>query len=88
MSVITLLPDGSWIASQHVGEELGSPDNHIEGLRSSDEGATWENEGSIHPGGDLPDDGWSYRAPRISVVADGRLVMAATRFEMGEKLFE
>ena len=88
MPVITLLPNGSWIASQHVGEELGSPDNHIEVLRSSDGGATWANTGSVHPGGGLPDDGWCYRAPRISVVPDGRLVMEATRFEIGEKLFE
>ena len=70
MPVITPLPDGTFIASQHVGEELGSPDNHIEVLRSRD-GREWENRGSIHtPDHDL--DNWSYRAPKISTVPGGR----------------
>ena len=30
MPVITPLTDGSFIACQHVGEGLGTPDNHIE----------------------------------------------------------
>ena len=51
MPVITPLADGSFIACQHVGQGLGTPDNHIEVLRSIDGGATWVNEGSIHPGG-------------------------------------
>ncbi len=88
MPTITPLPDGSFIVSQHVGRGLGTTDNHIEILRSSDGGATWSNEGSIHPGG-APDDGWCYRGPQISVIPDGRLVMKATRFETGgENLFD
>ena len=88
MPVITPLTDGSLIACQHVGEGLGTPDNHIEILRSTDGGATWVNEGSIHPDG-VPADGWCYRGPKISEVPDGRLVMNATRFETeGDTLFD
>ncbi len=83
MPVITPLQDGSFIACQHVGSNLSAPDNHIDVLRSADGGKSWANEGSIH-GGKPPEDGKSYRGPRISVVPDGRLVMAATRFEAGE----
>ena len=83
MPVITPLSDGTYIASQHVGESLGSSDNHIEVLRSTDKGTTWTNEGSIHGG--LPQDGWCYRGPRISEVPDGRLVMECTRFEVDEE---
>ena len=87
MPVITPLPDGSLIASQHVGAELGSPDNFIEVLRSDGQGVTWTNQGSIHTDShDL--DSWSYRGPKTSAVADGRLVMTATRFEKKENLFD
>ena len=86
MPAITPLSDESLIACQHVGEGLGTADNHIEVLRSTDGAATWVNEGSI---GGPPEDGWSYRGPHISEVPDGRLVMTATRFETrGEKLFD
>lgn len=86
MAVITPLPDGTFIAAQHVGESLGSADNHIEVLRSADL-STWTNQGSIHAGGGMPQDGFTYRGPQIGVVPDGRLVMTATRFEMGGVLF-
>ena len=86
MPVITPLSDGTFIACQHVGQGLGSPDNYIEVLRSLDNGKTWTNEGSIHGGG-LPADGKAYRGPRISEVPDGRLVMTAGRFEMSAELF-
>ena len=79
MPTIVPLSDGSFIASQHVGSSLGANDCAIEILRSSD-GKTWRNEGSIH-GAEHPPDGFSYRGPRISVVADDRLAMTATRFE-------
>ena len=86
MPWITPLSDGTFLATQHVGRELGSPDNHIEVLRSPD-GQTWTNEGSIHGG--VPDDGWAYRVPQISEVPDGRLVMTATRFRAeGVALFD
>lgn len=88
MPSITELGDGSLIACQHVGCELGAPDNHIEVLRSSDGGRTWRNQGSIHDGAP-PHDGWTYRGPDIQEVPDGRLVMTATRFEAREnKLFD
>ena len=80
MPVITPLPDGTLIACQHVGSGLGSPDNHIEVLRSTDCGKRWLNEGSIHGDGP-PADGMAYRGPRISVVPGGLLVMTASRFE-------
>ena len=73
MPTITPLPDGTFIAVQHVGEGLGSPDNYIEILRSKD-GSTWENGRTIHSSGHKISE-WSYRAPKISVVPDGRLVM-------------
>jgi hypothetical protein len=86
MPWITPCGDGTFIAAQHVGRELGSPDNHIEVLRSSD-GRNWINQGSIHGG--VPDDGWAYRAPQISQVPDGRFVMTATRFRAeGKTLFD
>ena len=88
MPSITEFGDGSLIACQHVGRELGAPDNHIEVLRSSDGGRTWRNQGSIHDGAP-PHDGWSYRGPDIQEVPGGRLVMTATRFKAGEsKLFD
>ncbi len=87
MAVITPLPDGTFIAAQHVGSSLGSPDNYIEVLRSPDL-STWTNQGSIHAGGGPPEDGFTYRGPQIGVVPDGRLVMTATRFEMGGVLFD
>ena len=87
MPVITSLSDGALIAAQHVGSSLGAPDCRIEVLRTSDGGRSWTNEGDILCG--VPDDGWAYRGPEISVVADGRLLMTATRFEYSEgKLFD
>ena len=83
MPVITPLPDGTFIACQHVGASLGSADNHIEVLRSIDQGRTWSTEGHI-PGPGAPEDGWTYRGPHIYVVPDGRLVMTSTRFQADE----
>ena len=86
MPVISPLPNGTFIASQHVGRELGSPDNHIEVLRSQD-GREWDNRGSIHtPVHDL--DNWSYRAPKISTVPGGGMVMTSSRFEKKDRLFD
>ena len=93
MPVVTPLSDGSLIACQHVGAELGSSDNHIVVLRSCD-GRAWTDEGSIHrvsPAGERgqPRDGFAYRGPRIDVVPDGRLILCATRFETaGSPLFD
>ena len=87
MPIISELSDGTRIACQHVGSELGSPDNHIEVLRSTDGGKSWVNEGSIHGDGQ-PNDGWAYRVPDIQETPDGRLLMTATRFESnGDQLF-
>ena len=87
LPIITPLSDGTLIAAQHVGHQLGSKDNRIEVLRSLDDGKTWINEGDIRR--DLPDDGFSYRGPGISEVPDGRLVMTATRFEaQSDQLFD
>jgi hypothetical protein len=78
MPWITPLADGSFIATQHVGAELGSDDNHIVVLRSTD-GRCFVEQGRIGP----VDDGFAYRAPQISVVDDHRLVLVCTRFETG-----
>lgn len=83
MPVITPLADGTLIAAQHVGESLGSSDNHIEVLRSADGGGTWINQGGIHPR-NPPRDGYTYRGPHIHTVPDGRLVMTAGRFEASD----
>ena len=84
MPGITPLADGSWIACYHTGEGLGTPDNRIECLRSTDEGTTWINQGCIH---DVVED-WAYRGPHISTVSDQRLVLTATRFETDGLLFD
>ena len=77
---VAILRDGTLLAGQHVGSGLCSPDNMIEVLRSSDGGSSWVNEGIIHGG--ILDDGWSYRAPVITEVPDGSLIMAATRYRL------
>ena len=79
MPVITRLSDGTFLASQHVGTALGSADNSLEILRSTDACKTWINEGALK--GSSADDGWSDRGPAIHEIADGRLVMTAGRFE-------
>jgi hypothetical protein len=87
MPFITPLSDGTFIACQHVGQGLGSADNHIEVLHSEDGGRMWINGGSIHGG--VPSDGWAYRGPQIREIPDGRLVMTATRFKTeGGTLFD
>jgi hypothetical protein len=86
MPSITVLPDGTFLACQHVGSDLCAPDNHIVLLRSRDGGRRWIDEGCIH---DLDDDAWAYRSPDISVIPDGRLAMTATRFRTDTgKLFD
>ena len=78
MPGILLLPDGTFLAFQHVGSDLAAVDNSIEVLRSTDAGRTWTNQGCIHK----PHQGWAYRVPAISLLPDGRLIMVATRFRM------
>lgn len=75
---ITPLSDGTFIATQSVGTELASTDKLIEVLRS-DDGKNWVSQGSIHPGGGPPTDGYGYGGPQISELPDGRLVMTAGR---------
>lgn len=85
MPSVALLPDGSFIAAQHVGSDLGAADNHIVILRSRD-GRTWKEQGSIHgPAG--PADGWAYRGPQIRSLGNGRLAMTASRFAGNGRLF-
>lgn len=79
MPTIAPLPDGTWVAAQHVGESLGSSDNRIEFLVSGDEGVTWDNRGSIH-GGEGPDERYTYRAAKIVAIPDGRLLISADRY--------
>lgn len=82
MPWITPLPDGTFIAAQHVGAKLGSADNCVVVLRSRD-GRAFAEQGRATPASD----GFAYRAPQISVVGNGgaqaRLVLACTRFETG-----
>ena len=78
MPWITPLADGTFIACQHVGAELGSDDNHVVVLRSTD-GRTFTEQGTVGPCGD----GYAYRAPQISIVEAQRLVLVCSRFETG-----
>ena len=80
MPSITQLIDGTFIACQHVGGKLASPDNRIEVLRSAD-GKDWTNQGCMH----AIEQHWSYRGPDIEQLPDGRLVMTATRFENDDR---
>jgi len=80
MPWITPLADGTFIATQHVGAELGSDDNHIVVLHSAD-GRAFTEHGQVGP----PDEGHAYRAPQISVVEGGRLVLVCSRFETGSE---
>ena len=75
MPWITPLPNGCFIASQHVGSKLGANDCRIEILRSPD-GRQWHNEGQIVD----QCSNYSYRMPQIHALPDGRLLMTATRF--------
>ncbi len=85
MPTITPLPDGTYIACQHVGQGLATPDNHIEILRSTDQCQTWTREHTIG----APEDGWAYRAPRINVAHNGHLTLVASRFEnTDQELFD
>jgi BNR repeat-like domain len=77
MPSVTPLADGTWITCQHAGSKLGSADNRIEVLRSTD-GREWHNHGCMHE----LDEQWAYRGPDIEQLPDGRLVMTATRFEV------
>ena len=84
MPWITPLADGTFIACQHVGAELGSDDNHIAILRSTD-GRTFAEQGTVGP----RNDGHAYRGPQISVVERQRLVLVCSRFETGgDALFD
>ena len=83
MPVITPLEDGSWIASQHVGTGLATPDNRIEVLLSTDEGVSWAHHADL-PAPGIEEEDYNYRGPKISTVPDGRLVMAAGRFQQTE----
>ncbi len=82
MPVMAPLADGSMIAVQHVGSELGSADNRIELLRSRDGGRTWSAERNNLA--ELQTPGWSYRGPDVLESAPGKLVLSTTRFEAGE----
>lgn len=74
------LSDGTFVAAQDVGTTIGSCDHSIETLVSRD-GREWNSRGLL-PGGTV-DDQWFYRVPDLDELPDGRLVMRATRFEVG-----
>ena len=74
---VTPLNDGTFIAAQQVGPELGSRDHHIE-ILCSENGRDWTNEGSV----DMRDDArpWSYHSAQVYQVSDQRLLLRASRF--------
>ena len=84
MPWIALLPNGCFVASQHVGSGLGANNCRIEILSSSD-GRRWHNEGQIVD----QCSNYSYRMSQIHVLPDGRLLMTATRFACNDvQLFD
>ena len=86
MPVITPLSSGQWLACQHVGTALASPDNDIEVLDSSDQGHSWNSHGTFRTETDV---GFAYRGPEIAELPDGRLLMTACRFHNeGKNLFD
>lgn len=80
MPSVTRLRSGRWVACQHIGKELASPDNSLVVLRSKD-GKIWSPIAHL---GDQ-DDGYAYRGPDICELADGTLVLSATRFESSDQ---
>jgi len=83
---IRQLSDGTFVAAQDVGSTIGSCDHSIEILYSRD-GREWESGGLLPDG--TADGKWFYRVPDLEELPDGRLVMRATRFEVGTtKLFD
>lgn len=74
---VTPLKDGTLIAAQQVGTELGSRDHHIEVLRSEN-GRDWTSEGEVGMGDE--ERPWSYHSAQVYEVADGRLLLRASRF--------
>ena len=84
MPWIAPLPNGCFVASQHVDSGLGANNCRIEILRSSD-GRRWHNEGQIAD----QCSNYSYRMPQIHALPDGRLLMTATRFACNDvQLFD
>ena len=75
MPWITPLPNGCFIANQHVGSGLGANYCRIEILRFPD-GRQWHNEGQIVN----QCSNYSYRMPQIHALPGGCLLMTATRF--------
>lgn len=84
--VITPLADGSLMAAQHIGSDLGSPDNQIELLRTDGLGKPWQSQGCFSE--QLRTDEWAYRTPQICQGAGTRLYLKANRFLFeGEAIF-
>ncbi|MCA9117865.1 MAG: exo-alpha-sialidase [Planctomycetaceae bacterium] len=86
MPVIAELSDGRLIAAQHTGSALAAPDNRLEVLFSSDQGASWTDPVCMHSQAGHEDRAaasgeWAYRAPDLQLADDGTLLMQATRFE-------
>ena len=84
--VITPLADGSLMAAQHIGSDLGSPDNQIELLRTDSLGKPWRSQGCFNE--QLRADKWAYRTPQICKGVGARLYLKANRFLFaGDSLF-
>ena len=81
---ITPLPNGCFIAGQHVGSGLGANNCRIE-IPGSPDGRQWNNEGIIAD----QCSSYSYRMPQKHALPDGRLLMTATRFACSDvQLFD
>jgi len=84
--VITPLADGSLVAAQHIGSDLGSADNQIELLRTDSLGKPWRSQGCFNE--QLRADKWAYRTPQICKGVGARLYLKANRFLFaGDSLF-
>lgn len=74
---ITPLSDGSFIAAQQVGPELGSRDHVIELLRSRD-GREWDSDGFLEV--DENDASVGYQSIQVYEISPSLRMMRASRF--------
>ena len=77
MPSIVELDNGHYLACVHTGHHLCGVCNNIEVLLSKNFGETWQNLGS--PFQSSEGDEWAYRAPVITKLKNGKLLIVASR---------
>lgn len=82
MPSILELADGNWLGCHHIGNHLAAVRNEVEILHSSDRGRTWDNLGIPYKRD--ADDNWAYRAPVLTRLSDGAIVLTLTKIDILE----